>query len=311
MWGQRMKRMASATISYSSNRRTAPSSAGGCGALQFDRAHLIPFIYRLHQTLTMPGQWGAWLMGGVALVWMLDCFVGFCLTLPRGRPFWKKWKTVWRVKRGAGAYRFNLDLHRALGLWLWTVLFSLALSGVALNLNSELFRPVLSAFLPTSPSVWDRPPLANRPAMVLDWDVALAKARAEATRRGWDRPVRLIYAGRSQCFYLVRFGRLHDPGFGLSTVLVSCADGRILSVEEAGSGKAGDVFAGLMFPIHSGQIASLPGRILICVTGLAVAMLSATGIYIWWQKRTARTSGRRHGGEAFAAPHRRKVHAAE
>ncbi|CCW16687.1 Uncharacterized iron-regulated membrane protein; Iron-uptake factor PiuB [Sphingobium indicum BiD32] len=263
------------------------------GAFGLDRLHLIPFLYRLHYSLTMPGNWGVWLMGGVALAWMLDCFVGFVLTLPRGRPFWKKWKLAWTIKRGAGPYRLNLDLHRACGLWLWAILFLLALFGVSLNLNSELFRPVLSALLPTSLRIWDQPAPRTAPPMTLDWNSALEKAKGEAAHRHWDQPVAMIYAARAQGFYGIRFGRLHQAGFGASTIFVSAADGHILSVEEAGAGKAGDVIAGLMLPVHSGQVAGLPGRIFICVTGLVVAMLSITGVYIWWKKRAPRSSRQR------------------
>lgn len=257
------------------------------GAARLDRAHLMPFLYTLHYSLLLPGIWGSWLMGGVALAWMLDCFVGFYLTLPRGGPFWTKWRPIWRIKRGAGGYRLNLDLHRASGLWLWPVLFLLALSSVALNLNAEVFRPALSALLPTSPSIWDKPAPSVTPPVRIDWDGAVTRARAEARRRGWFDPVSLVYAARDQGFYMVRFGRKHQPGFSDSSIFVSGADGRILSAERAGGGKAGDVVADLMFPIHTGQVAGTPGRILICIAGIVVALLSITGITIWWKKRVA------------------------
>ncbi|MEE4450544.1 PepSY-associated TM helix domain-containing protein [Novosphingobium resinovorum] len=262
------------------------------GALQFDRAHLMPFLYRFHYTLTMPGRWGRWLLGGVALAWMLDCFVGFGLTLPRGRPFWQKWRPIWTIKRSAGLQRLNLDLHRAFGLWLWAVLFLLALTSVSLNLNRELFRPALTAFLPTTQRIWDQL-LPATPAMTLDWDAAATRAQTEAERRGWDSPVSLIHAARAHGFYMVSFGRPHQAGFGASSIFVSGKDGRILSVEEAGGGKSGDVVSGLMLPIHSGQVAGLPGRILICITGLVVAMLSITGVYVWWKKMNARKRSKR------------------
>ena len=53
-------------------------------------------------------------------------------------------------------------------------------------------------------------------------------------------------------------------------------------------GTAADVFMQLQFPLHSGRIAGLPGRILLSVMGLVVALLSATGIVIWWRKRVTR-----------------------
>jgi uncharacterized iron-regulated membrane protein len=42
------------------------------------------------------------------------------------------------------------------------------------------------------------------------------------------------------------------------------------------------------FPLHSGRILGLPGRILISIMGLVVAMLSVTGIVIWARKRRTR-----------------------
>ena len=256
------------------------------GAARFDRPHLIPFLYRLHYSLHLPGSWGIWLMGGVALAWMLDCVVGFYLTLPRGKPFWKKWRPIWKIKRGAGSYRLTLDLHRAFALWLWGVLFLLALTSVAFNLNTQVFRPILTALLPTSPSIWDRPAPATLPQQRVDWDRAAARAIGEAARRGWsERAVSRISLAREEGFYLVRLGSAHQAGFGPASVFVATDTGQVLSTERGGEGKAGDVVDALVYPIHSGQIAGLPGRILICLSGLVVAMLSVTGIIVWWKKR--------------------------
>ena len=44
------------------------------------------------------------------------------------------------------------------------------------------------------------------------------------------------------------------------------------------------------FPLHSGRILGLPGRILISTMGLVVAALSVTGVVIWYRKRRARLS---------------------
>ncbi|MBF1166099.1 MAG: PepSY domain-containing protein, partial [Dechloromonas agitata] len=54
------------------------------------------------------------------------------------------------------------------------------------------------------------------------------------------------------------------------------------------AGTAADMFVQAQFPLHSGRILGVPGRIMISVMGLVVAMLSVTGIYLWWKKRSSR-----------------------
>jgi len=77
---------------------------------------LMEFIYDLHVTLEL-GAPGVWVLGVVALVWTIGCFIGFYLTLPiSSDAFWRRRKPAWLVKWKAGAYRLNFDLHRAGGL---------------------------------------------------------------------------------------------------------------------------------------------------------------------------------------------------
>jgi hypothetical protein len=59
-------------------------------------------------------------------------------------------------------------------------------------------------------------------------------------------------------------------------------DGSVLGERQPWSGSAADIFVQAQFPLHS-------GRILISLMGLVVAMLSVTGVYLWWKKRRART----------------------
>lgn len=42
------------------------------------------------------------------------------------------------------------------------------------------------------------------------------------------------------------------------------------------------------FPLHSGRILGITGRVMMSFLGLAVAVLSATGVIIWARKRRAR-----------------------
>ena len=88
---------------------------------------------------------------------------------------------------------------------------------------------------------------------------------------------------------------------------LDASSGEVLGDWLPWQGTAADLFVQTQFPMHSGRILGLPGRILISVMGLVVAMLSVTGIVIWWRKRRARritasrsalSSAARPGGSA-------------
>lgn len=58
--------------------------------------------------------------------------------------------------------------------------------------------------------------------------------------------------------------------------------------EVPGQSTQGQQFHLLQPAIHGGRFLGLPGRILIAILGLAIALLSVTGVVIWWRKRRAR-----------------------
>lgn len=249
------------------------------GEFGLDRLRLVPFLYRLHFTLALPNPWGRWLMGGIALLWLLDCVNGLCLTLPRrGAPFWAGWKPAWVVRWGARGWKLHFDLHRAVSLWLWGLLLILAFTSMALNLRHEVFNPLVGLFSPLAEArLATRPPLA---VPTPSFDQVVETARADARARGEDDALRRVSYHPGQGFFLVR---LESRSYVLAG-----QDGAVLGTQALGEGSAGDVLSQLMFPLHSGQVAGLPGRVLVAVCGLAVCLLSVTGLVIWWTKRRAR-----------------------
>jgi len=283
------------------------------GAARLDAAHILPFLRRVHYSLHIPGVWGIWLMGYVALAWTLDCLIAFYLTLPRGRPFWRKWRPSWLLKTGAGSYRINLDLHRASGLWFWPVLALLALTSIALNLPDQVYRPVLSALLPTSPTLWEQPVPVSPSPFKVGFGETLSRARLEADRLGWESKPDIAFAIPEHSLYLVQFSTNQKAGFGASEMWIDGRTGVIIRADRAGSGKAGDIVDDLVLPIHTGQVAGLAGRIIIFIAGIVIFVLALTGIYIWWRKRMPRVARRQRdagsrlprpegeGGGAYAA----------
>ncbi len=270
------------------------------GRAALDRQHLLPFLYKLHYSLHIPAfagtdRWGYWLMGGVALVWIVDCFVGLVLTLPRGGGGWARWRPAWMVRRHGGSFRLTFDLHRAAGLWLWLFLLVLAVSSASLNLYRELAQPLVAAVSSFTPTPFDlrKPNPPDRPiAATVGFSPIITAAAAEGMRRGWDEPPGSIYYVASHGIYALRFFHAGDDhgtaGIGPAVLYYDGADGRYLGDKLPWHGTGGDLFLQIQFPLHSGRIAGLPGRILISAAGIGVAMLSITGVVIWWRKRGAR-----------------------
>ena len=59
------------------------------------------------------------------------------------RGFMARWMPAWKIKTSGSAYRINFDIHRAFGLWTWALLFIIAFTAFSLNLNFEVFSPIM------------------------------------------------------------------------------------------------------------------------------------------------------------------------
>ncbi|KDN99712.1 PepSY-associated TM helix domain-containing protein [Pseudomonas donghuensis] len=264
------------------------------GECCFSRENFMPFMLELHYSLTLPGNWGILLMGVVAIMWVIDCLIAVLLTLPRGRPFWGKWSKAWKIK-GGHAYRLNMDIHRAGGLWLWLLLLPVALSSVAMNLPAQVFKPAVSLFSPVEPSVYEARgglPKEQLGVTQLSYQQAYQRAQQEGQRLGLTAPIGELYYSFEYNFYGAGFGQHDTDAQGKSWLFFHGTDGHLLGKEIAGQGTLGERFYRLQLPIHGGRIIGMTGQVLIAVLGVMIAVLSLTGVYIWWRKLQARRSGK-------------------
>ncbi|RFC35226.1 MAG: putative iron-regulated membrane protein [Candidatus Nitrotoga sp. SPKER] len=281
----------------------------------------VSFLYRLHYTLHIPelwgiDRWGLWLLGIIAIIWTLDCFVGIYLTLPAkrritseneinniskdalipmNRSFWQRWQPMWKVRWSSGSTKLNFDLHRAFSLWTWILLFIIAFTAFSLNLSREVFFPLMSMVSTVTPSPFDQRKRASKHEPIeprLGFGEIIERASAQAMARGWKDPAGSASYSSNFGIYSVQFyalGADHGAGgVGHPRLYYDGQDGRYLGDRQPWTGTAADIFVQAQFPLHSGRILGLPGRILISIMGLVVAMLSVTGVVIWWRKRKAR-----------------------
>lgn len=284
-----------------------------------NRENFVSFLYKLHFSLHIPefwgiDHWGIWLLGIIALIWTVDCFVGFYLTLPNktkarkaiddiaddtantnARSYWQRWLPAWKIRYQAGFNKLNFDLHRAVGLWVWLLLFIIAFTAFSLNLYREVFFPAMSMVSDVTPTPIDeRTPSGplNTITPAFGFAKAISLAEEEAKQKGWQKPVGSLWHAREYGIYRVEFFAPEaghgSGGVGHDAIYLDSISGEILGDWRPWQGTAADLFVQAQFPLHSGRILGLPGRILISIMGVVIAMLSITGIIIWWKKYRAR-----------------------
>lgn len=285
------------------------------GKAALDREHLMSFLYKLHFSLQVPemggtDRWGVWFMGVVALIWLGNSVLSFFLTLPvrRGqktadgaaipesayRGWWQEWKPAWQIKRRASWFRVNFDLHRAGGLWFMGLILILAFTSFSLNLYREAFYPVMSLLSEVTPGPFDqrRPTPLHQPVEPsLGWQDLVERGSLEAQRRKWEEPAGDAFYADNYGIHAVRFyhgdAEMGSAGLGAKTLYYDGRSGKLLGAKVPWEGTVADKFVQLQFPLHSGRLLGDPGRILVSCVGLATAMLSLTGVIIWWKKRSS------------------------
>ena len=260
--------------------------------------NVMPFMYRLHTTLTL-GDLGYWILGLTAIAWTLDCLYALYLTFPRGRHrFFHRWKKAWTIKTKAGAFRINFDLHRAGGLWLWALFLVFAWSSVQLTLN-QVYEPVMATFFDYRTIDREIGDLPQRPSTTppkLDWIAAQAAGNAliaERARIEGFKPLRstmMAYFGPNGIYsYSVTTDRAF-PDFSEYNVWFDADTGELFRILRSNGEHTGNTITNWLRALHfAADPMDQPWyRWLICITGLYTVVLCATGVYIWWKKRSSR-----------------------
>lgn len=269
--------------------------------------NLMPFVYRLHDSLAL-GTVGAYLLGIVALLWSVDCFIGAWLTLPAapraaprsaGGPSWlRRWWPAWCVRWPAGAYKRHFDLHRAGGLWAWAALFILAWSSVAFNLP-QVYTPVMRTLLAHQDDAALRRVRSESAALpTLSWvqarDIGRLHMADYARRAGFSILAEgaMAYHPRQAAYrYDVR-STLDVRDHGSKTrVFFDAHTGALLMVSQPTGAYAEDTIRMWLTSLHMAAVGGWPLRLLVSFMGLVVAVLCVTGVVIWNRKRKGRKAG--------------------
>ncbi len=283
------------------------------------RQNLIPFIVALHYKLALPGEIGVWLFGIAALLWTLDCVLGVYLTFPvrvRRREggegiasspqhsWWVRWKPAWLVQWPVrSAYRINIDLHRAGGLWPWVLLLVLAWSSVGFNLYESVYLPVMRSLFAMADPFTDTPGLPRpQPEPGLNWAEAYQLAQQQMAEQAQVRGFTVLGEETLQYdpekgvfYYIVRSDREVSSESGGTLLVLHANSGTMIDLSLPSGQNLGMTLHSWLFALHMATLWGMPYKIVLAVTGVVIAVLSVTGVYLWWKKRQSRlvAAGRR------------------
>ncbi|KAA0915250.1 PepSY-associated TM helix domain-containing protein [Psychrobacter sp. ANT_WB68] len=289
-------------------------------------------VFWLHRDLLL-GDIGKLILGVIALVWTINCFIGLYLTLPRTikkshdsrqKPAKKRaallrcWLPAWKIRRNTNTFKLNYDVHQAFGLWLWLMLFVIAWSSVGFNLQ-QVYKPVMQVvveleekagkdgkskkvdkssvqILPnTTPVSVNNKTGADKVNDVVNKanSIEYVSKQAKIAARNNELSVQQLLGIRwvaEDNQWQMRFKTNKDIGKkgGTSSITIDAATGNVERVnfgyQNASFGHKTDQWLSTLHMGHiSHGVGHLAYQILLALIGLAVAVLSGTGVYLWWK----------------------------
>jgi len=250
---------------------------------------ILPIMHKLHNRLFLPTPIGRPLWGVVASLWSVMAVIGLILTWPATRPRVRHWVNAWKLRRGLPFLPKNLNIHKATGLWFWLIILPIALSGITLGLERQVFVPAVQLASAWFEDVHETPDVETQTApanMDFPVDDAIRGAQNFARTRGIDASISGVWLDHESRVYEIEFGLKAAPGIGDGSVTVSAANGVVAGHSLAGTRSMEAMATAARERVHSGRVIGLPGRILVFICGWAVALLSITGVIIWFKRRS-------------------------
>ncbi|MGE6794292.1 PepSY-associated TM helix domain-containing protein [Psychrobacter okhotskensis] len=249
--------------------------------------------------------------------------------------FFKRWLPAWKIRTKTNTFKLNYDLHHAFGLWLWVMLFVIAWSSVGFNLKPvyqpvmqavvgltprERGRPSTKPApnktvenqgradksINSNTTVNDSRNTADAIAQAVNKSnsIAYLSAQADIAARQNGTAVQQLLGIRwvaEDEQWQMRFKTDRDIGThsGASSITVDAATGEVARVSfgyQSGFGNKVDQWLSTLHMGHIGQGWSHRlYQAFLAMIGLAVAVLSGTGVYLWWKGRQQRLKASQKG----------------
>ena len=297
------------------------------GAATLDPAGIPSFLYYLHYSLIFPLEIGIVIFGILALFFAAESLMGGYLTFPARpkpsrsgkppRPFLKRWSTSWKIAPAAPANRRILDLHRSAGLWLWPLLMLFALTGYVLNQGGPYAR-FIGKFADYE-HFQEEPPVPPLDEPLLDPPVDWYRAaelgqlyfaeQAEVEGFTLGKPAALEYRrDLGVYFFSMHTSRDLLDGQGnptetnspatAATIALDARDGSFLGLQLPRGQRAANTVTSWLVALHVTAIGGRAWQVAVSLFGMAVVLISITGVLLWWRRRKTRPGISRAAGKS-------------
>lgn len=245
------------------------------------KAPFTEFLTRLHINLHLPRSWGMFLVG-LTGVTLLSSLVSGLLAHPR------IFKDAFALRWGGSRRLQEADLHNRLGIWGLPFHIAVSLTGALLGLSTLIVGVLaLAAYDGDSGKAFEAilgpRASADETASPLP-DVAAMIRHVQATKPDAAFvSLRLEHIGKAG--QVVHLG-MRSPGhLALSEAYYFKGDGTPLGIGGLESGSIGQQILGALQPLHFGWFGGMPVKIAYGILGLALTVLTHTGVTIWLARR--------------------------
>ena len=240
----------------------------------------LDVVQEFHESLLIhPGSQGRMLNGVGAACLLLLNLTGIVIWWPGIR----NWKRVLKVDFRRNWRRINFDLHLSMGFWTILIASFWAVSGIYFGWPRQVFRFVDSI----SPVITARPPAVSvapeSSFPQLDLRVLVQQARTldpGSTVGGIAFP----YSRRAPLGILMRRGNSVGREY-VDTVYFNPYSGEYISTWKYGVNQSvGDWIIWSQVPLHFGTYWGLGVKIVWAAAGLAIPLLTITGLLMYWNR---------------------------
>jgi uncharacterized iron-regulated membrane protein len=253
---------------------------------EFSRAgNWLDVVEELHVSLLIPMRGRGRMLNGVGAAFLL-------LLNATGMVIWwpgiRNWQRALKVDFQRNWRRINFDLHVVVGFWTILIVSFWAVSGIYFGWPRQVFQFVNSL----SPVITARPPAITvspenaAPGLDLRLLVQQAFAIDPGTTLGG---IAFPYSRRAPLGILMRRGNSVGREY-VDTVYFNPYNGKYISTWRYGVNRSlGDWIVWLQVPLHFGTYWGFGVKLVWAVCGLAIPLLTVTGLLMYWNRALRRS----------------------